>query len=133
MWVEAGVLRGSEHLTPPFTTHEFRLAKPQRVRVLPPPRHDPLRCAACTARGHMQVLIQGTCAMVPREQTEGEARRLAVTFTAVELRVGPLGPLTVPLGWANGGKGPQGCVCQRPQRPACLDPALSRLRGTAVR
>jgi hypothetical protein len=62
----------------------------------------------------VQVLIQGTCAMVPREQTEGEARRLAVTFKAVELRVGPLGPLVVPLGWANGGKGPQGCVCSTP-------------------
>jgi len=57
--------------------------------------------------------IDGSCRLVPAEETGGEAVRLAVAFIAVELWVGagaekPI--LRVPLGWANGGKGPQGFV-----------------------
>jgi hypothetical protein len=33
-----------------------------------------------------------------------------VTFESVQIKLGPLGPLSIPLKWANGGKGPQGWV-----------------------
>mmetsp|Transcript_30622 Transcript_30622/g.57675 ORF Transcript_30622/g.57675 Transcript_30622/m.57675 type:complete len:201 (+) Transcript_30622:123-725(+) len=57
-----------------------------------------------------EIKILGSCLQVPAEETEGEARRIAVTFESVNVTLGPLGPLSIPLGWANGGKGPQGWV-----------------------
>mmetsp|Transcript_111 Transcript_111/g.256 ORF Transcript_111/g.256 Transcript_111/m.256 type:complete len:271 (-) Transcript_111:203-1015(-) len=57
-----------------------------------------------------ELKIMGSCAQVPAEETDGEARRLAVAFDSVQFKLGPLGPLSIPLSWANGGKGPQGWV-----------------------
>jgi len=62
--------------------------------------------------------IDGSCQKVPSEQTDNESKRLAVVFESVKLGLGrggpkgdlPEGTLSIPLGWLNDGKGPQGWV-----------------------
>ena len=56
----------------------------------------------------LQVEIVAACEPVDPGVTGGESRRLAVAFRKVRLTLGPVPTLTIPLGWVNDGRGPEG-------------------------
>lgn len=56
----------------------------------------------------LEVEIVASCTPVDPRATGGESRRLAVAFRKVRLTLGSLPTLTIPLGWVNGGRGPEG-------------------------
>ena len=56
----------------------------------------------------LEVKIVASCVPVDPSVTGGESVRLAVAFRNVNLTLGPLPTLTIPLTWINDGKGPEG-------------------------
>ena len=56
----------------------------------------------------LEVKIVASCVPVDPSVTGGESVRLAVAFRNVNLTLGPLPTLTIPLTWINYGKGPEG-------------------------
>mgnify|MGYP002841288445 CR=1 FL=1 len=56
----------------------------------------------------LEVKIVASCVPVDPSVTGGQSVRLAVAFRNVNLTLGPLPTLTIPLTWINDGKGPEG-------------------------